>query len=153
MESQECCHLATYSLISLAFLSQDPGTKGVGGPGTLGIFSRLSRSLPPFTAGETEAGEDRTSLLREALSSHASPRGHDGSPEEAQLPGRGLSGRYPVELTGGGARNHWPAFRPCLPRAAGRISKYHLVPVGSLETGGVRQPHRRRQQEVSSDPR
>ena len=65
-------------------LSQDPGTKGVGGPGTLGICSCLSRPFPPFTAGETEDGEDRTSLLREALSSHASPRGHDRSPEEAQ---------------------------------------------------------------------
>lgn len=59
-------------------LSQDPGTKGVGGPGTLGICSRLSRPSP-FTA-ETEAGEG----LKVALSSRASPRSHDRSPDVAQ---------------------------------------------------------------------
>lgn len=64
-ESQECCHLATHSLISLAFL-RIAGTRGVGVLRTPGDSGNVS--LPPQIAGsQSDTGPSSPSSLKGKL--------------------------------------------------------------------------------------
>lgn len=77
-EAQECCHLATHSFISVAFL-RITGTKGVGVFRTLGDSGNVSafpnRQFPEqdrnlthlLTKGETEAQSGVGTCLRSCL--------------------------------------------------------------------------------------
>lgn len=74
-ESQECCHLATHSLISLAFL-RIAGTRGVGVLRTPGDSGNVS--LPPQIAGsQSWTGPLTPSSVKGKLR----PRGDRGLPE------------------------------------------------------------------------